>query len=155
MFPRSTHETFAQKLYTTFKNNKRFAKPKLSRTDFTVVHYAGDVSLLHKMMSIFVYKKFLYVMLPIRRISVPYTGDIPGWSILRQEQRLCSGWASGSAECFFMPLCSWFIPSTPPGDSEVFKIFIHWITFQGGKFFLFVAYSNIILCCLTTTTTTT
>ncbi|PWZ32837.1 Myosin-17 [Zea mays] len=44
MFPRSTHETFAQKLYTTFKNNKRFAKPKLSRTDFTVVHYAGDVT---------------------------------------------------------------------------------------------------------------
>uniref|UniRef100_A0A0E0D4P9 Myosin motor domain-containing protein n=1 Tax=Oryza meridionalis TaxID=40149 RepID=A0A0E0D4P9_9ORYZ len=43
MFPRSTHETFAQKLYTTFKNNKRFAKPKLSRTDFTIVHYAGDV----------------------------------------------------------------------------------------------------------------
>jgi hypothetical protein len=48
MFPRSTHETFAQKLYTTFKNNKRFAKPKLSRTDFTIVHYAGDVSLLRK-----------------------------------------------------------------------------------------------------------
>ena len=56
MFPRSTHETFAQKLYTTFKNNKRFAKPKLSRTDFTVVHYAGDVSLLHKRICKFLYK---------------------------------------------------------------------------------------------------
>ncbi|XP_039117224.1 myosin-17-like isoform X1 [Dioscorea cayenensis subsp. rotundata] len=44
MFPKSTHETFAQKLYTTFKNNKRFAKPKLSRTDFTICHYAGDVT---------------------------------------------------------------------------------------------------------------
>ncbi|KAJ3691579.1 hypothetical protein LUZ61_020743 [Rhynchospora tenuis] len=44
MLPRSTHETFAQKLYTTFKNNKRFAKPKLSRTDFTICHYAGDVT---------------------------------------------------------------------------------------------------------------
>ncbi|KAM0932706.1 putative myosin ATPase [Dioscorea sansibarensis] len=44
MFPKSTHETFAQKLYTTFKINKRFAKPKLSRTDFTVCHYAGDVT---------------------------------------------------------------------------------------------------------------
>ncbi|TVU34255.1 hypothetical protein EJB05_16086, partial [Eragrostis curvula] len=44
MFPRSTHETFAQKLYTTFTKNKRFAKPKLSRTDFTIVHYAGDVT---------------------------------------------------------------------------------------------------------------
>ncbi|XP_057868018.2 myosin-9 isoform X2 [Cryptomeria japonica] len=44
MFPRSTHETFAQKLYQTFKNNKRFSKPKLSRTDFTICHYAGDVT---------------------------------------------------------------------------------------------------------------
>ncbi|XP_071937819.1 myosin-6-like [Coffea arabica] len=44
MFPRSTHETFAQKLYQTFKNNKRFSKPKLSRSDFTVCHYAGDVT---------------------------------------------------------------------------------------------------------------
>ncbi|KAL5702572.1 Myosin-6 [Ranunculus cassubicifolius] len=44
MFPRSTHETFAQKLYQTFKNNKRFVKPKLSRTDFTICHYAGDVT---------------------------------------------------------------------------------------------------------------
>ncbi|GAB4841283.1 hypothetical protein Ancab_022015 [Ancistrocladus abbreviatus] len=44
MFPRSTHETFAQKLYQTFKNHKRFSKPKLSRTDFTILHYAGDVT---------------------------------------------------------------------------------------------------------------
>ncbi|KAI5680025.1 hypothetical protein M9H77_01252 [Catharanthus roseus] len=44
MFPRSTHETFAQKLYQTFKNHKRFVKPKLSRSDFTICHYAGDVT---------------------------------------------------------------------------------------------------------------
>ncbi|KAF7837384.1 myosin-7-like isoform X11 [Senna tora] len=44
MFPRSTHETFAEKLYQTFKDNKRFSKPKLSRTDFTICHYAGDVT---------------------------------------------------------------------------------------------------------------
>ncbi|CAD5170360.1 unnamed protein product [Musa acuminata subsp. malaccensis] len=44
MFPKSTHETFAQKLYQTFKNNKRFVKPKLSRTDFTICHYAGEVT---------------------------------------------------------------------------------------------------------------
>jgi len=44
MFPRSTHETFAEKLYQTLKDNKRFSKPKLSRTDFTINHYAGDVS---------------------------------------------------------------------------------------------------------------
>ncbi|KAG2718038.1 hypothetical protein I3760_03G202400 [Carya illinoinensis] len=42
MFPKSTHETFAQKLYQTFKNNKRFIKPKLSRTSFTISHYAGE-----------------------------------------------------------------------------------------------------------------
>ncbi|KAL2510788.1 Myosin-11 [Abeliophyllum distichum] len=43
MFPKSTHETFSQKLYQTFKSHKRFIKPKLSRTDFTVAHYAGEV----------------------------------------------------------------------------------------------------------------
>ncbi|XP_073005604.1 myosin-11-like isoform X2 [Typha latifolia] len=43
MFPKSTHETFSQKLYQTFKVHKRFIKPKLSRTDFTVCHYAGEV----------------------------------------------------------------------------------------------------------------
>ncbi|XP_012567832.1 myosin-8 isoform X2 [Cicer arietinum] len=44
MFPRSTHETFAEKLYQTLKDNKRFSKPKLSRTGFTINHYAGDVT---------------------------------------------------------------------------------------------------------------
>ncbi|XP_051133264.1 myosin-8-like [Andrographis paniculata] len=44
MFPRSTHETFSEKLYQTFKDHKRFSKPKLSRTGFTISHYAGDVT---------------------------------------------------------------------------------------------------------------
>lgn len=44
MFPKSTHETLAEKLYQTFKDHKRFIKPKLSRTDFTICHYAGDVT---------------------------------------------------------------------------------------------------------------
>ncbi|XP_008800587.2 myosin-6-like isoform X2 [Phoenix dactylifera] len=44
MLPRSTHETFAQKLYQSFKNHKRFSKPKLSPSDFTISHYAGDVT---------------------------------------------------------------------------------------------------------------
>lgn len=44
MFPKSTHETFSQKLYQTFKSHKRFIKPKLSRTDFAIAHYAGEVS---------------------------------------------------------------------------------------------------------------
>ena len=43
MFPRSTHETFAEKLFQTFKDNKRFAKPKLSNSAFTIDHYAGEV----------------------------------------------------------------------------------------------------------------
>ncbi|XP_059660383.1 myosin-9-like [Cornus florida] len=43
MFPKSTHETFSTKLYQTFKAHKRFIKPKLSRTDFTIAHYAGEV----------------------------------------------------------------------------------------------------------------
>ncbi|KAE8708133.1 hypothetical protein F3Y22_tig00110356pilonHSYRG00160 [Hibiscus syriacus] len=43
MFPKSTHETFAQKLYQTFMTHKRFVKPKLARTEFTLVHYAGEV----------------------------------------------------------------------------------------------------------------
>ncbi|CAL9163951.1 unnamed protein product [Musa hybrid cultivar] len=44
MLPRSTHETFAEKLYQTFKNHQRFSKPKFSRSDFTIRHYAGDVT---------------------------------------------------------------------------------------------------------------
>ncbi|KAL0920549.1 hypothetical protein M5K25_009691 [Dendrobium thyrsiflorum] len=44
VLPRSTHETFAQKLYQTYKNHKRISKPKLSRSDFTIHHYAGDVT---------------------------------------------------------------------------------------------------------------
>ncbi|KAL3532663.1 hypothetical protein ACH5RR_006184 [Cinchona calisaya] len=44
MFPKSTHETFAQKLYQTFAKNDRFIKPKLSRTNFTISHYAGEVT---------------------------------------------------------------------------------------------------------------
>lgn len=44
MFPKSTHETFSQKMYQTYKNNKRFSKPKLAQTAFTINHYAGDVT---------------------------------------------------------------------------------------------------------------
>ncbi|KAL7224217.1 hypothetical protein ACSBR1_025641 [Camellia fascicularis] len=45
MFPRSAHETFAQNLYQTFKIHKRFTKPKFSRSDFTICHYASDINL--------------------------------------------------------------------------------------------------------------
>ncbi|KAL8224936.1 hypothetical protein R6Q57_017493 [Mikania cordata] len=43
MFPKSTHETFSQKLYQTFRSHQRFFKPKLSRAGFTIAHYAGEV----------------------------------------------------------------------------------------------------------------
>ncbi|CAK7327357.1 unnamed protein product [Dovyalis caffra] len=33
-----------EKLYQTFKDHKRFNKPKLARSDFTICHYAGDVT---------------------------------------------------------------------------------------------------------------
>ncbi|KAK1397940.1 Myosin-6 like [Heracleum sosnowskyi] len=38
------HESFAEKLYQTFNNHKGFSKPKFSRSDFTIRHYAGDVT---------------------------------------------------------------------------------------------------------------
>lgn len=44
MFPKSTHETFATKLFHHFGNHQRFSKPRLAQTDFTVSHYAGEVT---------------------------------------------------------------------------------------------------------------
>jgi myosin-5 len=45
-FPKATHEDFANKLYgaPSVSDSKRFSKPKLSRTDFTIDHYAGAVT---------------------------------------------------------------------------------------------------------------
>nr|CAB3492369.1 unnamed protein product [Digitaria exilis] len=43
MLRNSTHETFAEKLYQKFKDNPHFSKPKFSRSDFTIHHYAGNV----------------------------------------------------------------------------------------------------------------
>ena len=70
MFPKSTHETFAQKLFQTYKNNKRFIKPKLSRTSFTISHYAGEVTCF----ALYIYKVSLtmritqlYVFCPLPR----------------------------------------------------------------------------------------
>ncbi|KAK9281166.1 hypothetical protein L1049_004060 [Liquidambar formosana] len=44
MFPESTHEAFAQKLYQNFNYHKRFSRPKVSHMDFTISHYAAKVS---------------------------------------------------------------------------------------------------------------
>ncbi|KAL9273556.1 Myosin-11-like protein [Drosera capensis] len=43
MFPKSTAETLTSKLYQTYKNHRRLPKPKMSRIDFIISHYAGEV----------------------------------------------------------------------------------------------------------------
>ena len=43
MFPKSSPETFATKLYQTLGTHPRFEKPKLSQTGFIIDHYAGKV----------------------------------------------------------------------------------------------------------------
>ena len=43
MFPKSSPETFATKLYQSVGNHPRFEKPKLSQTGFIIDHYAGKV----------------------------------------------------------------------------------------------------------------
>lgn len=46
MFPKSTHETFSNKLFQNFRTHPRLEKEKFSETDFTISHYAGKVCLL-------------------------------------------------------------------------------------------------------------
>lgn len=85
MFPRSTHETFAQKLYQTFKDDKRFIKPKLSQTDFTISHYAGEVSFMFGC-----YRPFDLEGLVIlfKRSYLLCEGNLSSQSVPGQEQRL-------------------------------------------------------------------
>lgn len=44
MLRNSNHEIFAEKLYQKFKDNPHFSRPKFSRSDFTIHHYAGNVT---------------------------------------------------------------------------------------------------------------
>ncbi|KAJ1281299.1 hypothetical protein BS78_04G295700 [Paspalum vaginatum] len=44
MFPKSTHETFATKMFRNFSSHARLEKTKFSETDFTISHYAGKVT---------------------------------------------------------------------------------------------------------------
>jgi len=44
MLRNSTHEIFAEKLYQKFKGNPHFSRPKFARSDFTIHHYAGNVT---------------------------------------------------------------------------------------------------------------
>ncbi|XP_040384389.1 protein OPAQUE1 isoform X3 [Oryza brachyantha] len=43
MLGKSTHDTFATKLFQNFKAHPRLEKPKLSKTDFALFHFAGKV----------------------------------------------------------------------------------------------------------------
>ncbi|KAL6883729.1 hypothetical protein ACP4OV_011143 [Aristida adscensionis] len=44
MLGKSTHETFAMKLFQNLKAHPRLEKPKLSKTDFALSHFAGKVT---------------------------------------------------------------------------------------------------------------
>lgn len=44
MFPKSTHETFSNRLFQHFGAHQRLEKEKFSETDFTISHYAGKVT---------------------------------------------------------------------------------------------------------------
>uniref|UniRef100_A0A0E0K5W3 Myosin motor domain-containing protein n=1 Tax=Oryza punctata TaxID=4537 RepID=A0A0E0K5W3_ORYPU len=48
MFPKSTHETFATKMFRNFSSHHRLEKTKFSETDFIISHYAGKVSTITK-----------------------------------------------------------------------------------------------------------
>lgn len=129
MFPRSTHETFAQKLYQTFKNHKRFAKPKLARSDFTICHYAGDVSMIpiyhilfvsvHRSQMldqeavIFFYNEYMHWDL------IWFPGNLSDRILFGQEQRLCRCWTSGTLRCFDMLLCGKFISTFSRGLIQI------------------------------------
>jgi len=44
MLGKSTHETFAMKLFQNLRAHPRLEKPKLSKTDFALFHFAGKVT---------------------------------------------------------------------------------------------------------------
>ncbi|RAL52847.1 hypothetical protein DM860_007615 [Cuscuta australis] len=44
MFPKSTHQTFSNKLFQNFRGHTRLERAKFSETDFTLSHYAGKVT---------------------------------------------------------------------------------------------------------------
>ncbi|KAL6642959.1 hypothetical protein ACP70R_021140 [Stipagrostis hirtigluma subsp. patula] len=44
MLGKSTHETFAMKLFQNLRTHPRLEKPKLSKTDFSLSHFAGKVT---------------------------------------------------------------------------------------------------------------
>lgn len=139
MFPRSTHETFAQKLYQTYKNHKRFTKPKLARSDFTICHYAGDVSFFclsaafigsHDCESQYIW----FVNISFNNHEGIVTGHLSDRVFPRQEQGLCYRWASSVVKCFYMFLCCKLVP-TSIWRFQTIKILLYRYPFQGESDF--------------------
>lgn len=106
MFPKSTHETFAQKMYQTYKGHKRFSKPKLARTDFTINHYAGDVCETIRNVCINLSAKEL-----CSSQCFGQTGNLPSRSLPGQKQGLCCCRTSSSLDCLSMLVCCESLPS--------------------------------------------
>lgn len=78
MLPKSTPETFSEKLYHKFKGHQRFMKPKLTRSDFTLVHYAGDVSCISHSVVFRIKSRYSYdfkVSFPCYSFQVQYQSD--------------------------------------------------------------------------------
>lgn len=146
MFPRSTHETFAQKLYQTYKNHKRFTKPKLARSDFTICHYAGDVSLfslircLHWFTWLWKFSKWF------NNHDVIVSGHLPDRTFPRQEQGLCYCWASSVVKCFYMFLRCKLVP-TSTWRFQTIKILLYRYSFQGMSDLASLACFNLFFSC--------
>lgn len=119
MFPKSTHETFSTKLYATFKANKRFIKPKLSRTDFIISHYAGEVCIRHLLLYLLGSANWRCLLNYMASCCLLVLGPISIWSIFGQKQRLCCCRTSRFVECFQMLFCSWPFPTTSWRDNQV------------------------------------
>lgn len=149
MFPKSTHETFAQKLYQTFKSNKRFIKPKLSRTDFTISHYAGEVKYLGFIIwaYFFFFLPFFFcwvgkviALLLVFEIFPLFAGDISSQSLFGQKQRLCCSWAPSFVDCRKVLFCGRSL-STASRHIKDNQILFHRITLQGNVCALFFQIS--------------
>lgn len=127
MFPKCTHESFSQKLYEKFRNNKRFCKPKLSRTAFTIQHYAGEVSNFHNITFLSVH---LLEYIPFNFILFYFPGNLPIWSVPGQKQRLCSCRTSRITECFQVLFCVRVIPISTRGEHKSIEV-LHCYSLQG------------------------
>ena len=125
--PQATHEDFANKLYgaPSVSSSARFSKPKLSRTDFTINHYAGGWAVaglggwgrregagrgtcpgvLQGLCRLLTTHPAAHSVTPGRRGDVQ-DGRVPG-----QEPRLCGGGAPGAAGRLVRRVCARPVPA--------------------------------------------